>query len=877
MPRLPACLLWLMTTVVSAADPALPPDEPAEGISRTLADWRAAQYSDLRHALRIEVSPGFDRLHGRMVMRWHATHRVDLILDWRPPAQPGGARLAGLQVNGVQVSGQVIRDHLVVPAAFLREGDNELALEFDSPIAPARTAVTRYVDREDGAVYLYSLFVPADASSVFPCIDQPDVKARFDLELVASKGNEVVANMPVVARDDVGDATRWRFAPSPPLSTYVFAFAVGPFAIFTDPLSGHRLFVRRSQEARARVHLGEVMRLDREGIRYFEDLFERAFPFPKHDLVLVPEFPYGGMEHAGATFLREDAVLFPSEPSAIDILRRAQLVFHEAAHQWFGDLVTMRWFDDLWLKEGFANLMAMRAAGALLPQVDARNAFRALKVSAYRTDVTAGTTPIWQPLPNLSAAKSAYGPIVYSKAPGVLHQLAHYVGEDAFVRGVRAFLAHHAFANARWEDLISELEQAGGIALRDWAHAWVTRAGLPRIDVASTPDGEGRIASLSLVQTPLPDVLHAAADTWPQRIEVLVSGETPHRFDVHMSDAHTLVPEAAGLPAPRFVFANAGDWGYGLFMLDAPSRDVLLAHIGEVDDAFLRALLWEALWEAVREGELAPAQWIDAVLRELPREHDDVTVAALLGNLQTALRQYLDADGRDARQVAVEAVLSRGMRGSGTVSLRIACFRAYVALAASASAREDLKTLLDGSAQVPGVVLRSIDRFRIVRTLLALADPDAQALLASLRGQHDSDDDRRHAYASEAARPDAATKLRYFRAFLDDAALPERWIEDALPGFNTPEQDALTLPLLDEALHALPRLKRERRIFFVNNWLGAFVGGQRSGEALRIVRRFLDENTLDADLRRKVLEVEDGLARTVAIRARLARAALMVQ
>lgn len=854
------------------------------GIAQELAAWRTAHYRDLRYDLTLAVAPDFDRLRGRLTLRWSIAAPVDLVLDWRPHT---GAALSGIAVNGQPVAPRRVPDHLIVAAHALRAGENRIEMEIDAPVDVARTAVTRYADREDGARYLYSLFVPADASSLFPCIDQPDVKGRFALQLDLPEGNVAISNGPLERQTRDGARVRWRFAPTPPISTYVFAFAVGPFVEFTDASSGQRLFVRRSQEARARGELAETMRLNREGVRYFESVFDRPFPFAKYDLVLLPEFPFGGMEHAGATFLREDAVLFPAEPTVADRLRRAQLILHEASHQWFGDLVTMRWFDDLWLKEGFANLMAMRAALALMPEVDARSAFRALKTAAYRTDVTAGTTPIWQALPNLSAAKSAYGSIVYSKAPAVLHQVAHYVEEAAFIDGVRAFLRAHAYANATWADLVAALEAASAMDLQRWAHAWVRTPGLPRVDVELRL-ADDRIAALQLRQTALPSSLATADMTWPQRIDVVLldahgtpmngdrgvtaaaldeAGESAHALDVRIAGPCTAVPQAIGMPAPQLVFANAHDWGYGLFMLDARSRTAALGMLGSIGDPLLRAQLWDALWEAVRAAELAPRAWVELALRELPGERDEIAVAGLLGNLQTAMRWYLDAAARAGLQQRVEAMHVRAMQAAPTLSARVAWFRSYVALAASDDARVLLKALLDGSVQVPGMPLRSIDRFRIVRSLLALGDADAERLLAHLRAQDDSDDGRRHAYAAAAARNDAASKARYFAAFLDDAKLPERWIEDALTGFNMVEQAASTLPMLEEALDALPRLQRERRIFFINNWLGAFIGGQHDAAALDVVHRFLDRAQLDAQLRRKVLEAEDALARTVRIRA----------
>ncbi|MEW6690531.1 MAG: M1 family aminopeptidase, partial [Pseudomonadota bacterium] len=444
--RLPAALL---ATLMTAAAHAAPPLEP--GVPLALAQWRAKHYRDLRYDLRLQLAEGSDRAPGALEIKLRLPKKpVDVVLDWR------GKAIRNLRVNGRPLPVGVANEHLVVPARSLKPGSNTIALEFEAAVAVQGSALTRYRDREDGAEYVYSLFVPADASSVFPCFDQPDLKARFSLELEVPEGWKAISNGETEKRD----GSRIRFKPSEPISTYLFAFAAGPFEALRAEGDPVRLYVRRSRLERAKEHAAEVLRLNREAIAYFERYFARAFPFPKYDLVLLPEFPYGGMEHAGATFLNEERVLFPAPPSAADLLRRAQLVFHETAHQWFGDLVTMRWFDDLWLKEGFASFMAAKATEALAPQFDAWTAFHALKVAAVRTDATRGTSAIRYPLANLAAAKSAYGAIVYSKGPAVLRQLEFFLGEDNFRKGLRDFLRRHARGAADWHDLVRAFERA---------------------------------------------------------------------------------------------------------------------------------------------------------------------------------------------------------------------------------------------------------------------------------------------------------------------------------------------------------------------------------------------------------------------------------
>jgi aminopeptidase N len=861
-----AAALAAATVAVAEAAAAAPRLEP--GVSRELAQWRARHYADVRYALDASIAAPATKLEGRLEVRVAIRGKpVDLVLDWRPPA---GGTLAALAVNGAPIAKpRIAREHLVIPARHVRTGENVVRVAFASPIATAGTAVTLYRDREDGSDYVYSLFVPSDASSVFPCFDQPDLKARFTLALEIPAAWEAVSNAPEAERSDGGATKRVRFRATEPLSSYLFAFAAGPFATVDEvddgigPQPEVRLWVRKSRAERARREAHALFLVHRQALEYFTGYFGFPFPFPKHDLVLVPEFPYGGMEHAGATFLREDAVLFPFQPSANDRLRRAQLLLHETSHQWFGDLVTMRWFDDLWLKEGFANFMAAKATEKLLPEHHAWNAFHQLKVAAYRTDATPGTTPIWQRLPNLSAAKSAYGSIVYSKAPAVLRQAEFYLGEDAFRRAVQAFVHTHPYGAADWNDLVRAFERASGRKLGAWANAWVKRRGMPTVEAKWDVDRKGRVKRAVLAQS---DALRGGG-LWPMRTELLVAvNGTLQTLPVALEGSTAAIPRLAGQPAPRYVFANHGDYAYGRFLLDDASRAAVIADLAAVPDPFLRALLADALWDEVRDARLAPLAYVDLALAQARRETDEVTIASLVGRVQTALRWYLSAPQRAAAAPRVEAALADGMTNAADTGGRIVYFRAFVGAATTADARRTLKALLAGTQAVPGVKLSSRERFRIIERLLALGDPEAAALLTAQAAADHSDDGRRYAYAVAAARPEPEAKWRRFLAFLDDAALAESWIEESLAPFNTVEHAQWTAPFLETALEQLPELKRMRKIFFVERWLAAFLGGQTSAEAVTTAKRYLRETRLDPDLRRKVLEHLDGLERTVRIR-----------
>ncbi|MDT7807213.1 MAG: aminopeptidase [Acidobacteriota bacterium] len=867
------------------------PTLPGAGIPRELARWRAEHYRDVHYALDLMLRPGADMIEGRakIAVTLDAT-AGDLVLDWRvisKGAEPG-SRVSDIKANGRKVTDAQFKDeHILIPRAYLTAGANTVEMSFESPVSTSGSAVTRYLDREDNSEYVYTLFVPSDASTTFPCFDQPDLKARFTLRLTAPEGWRVVSNTEGRIQPEFDDTSgghpvsppkgmQWHwFDETEPISTYQFAFAAGPFAEFTDDASPYktRLFVRRSKTERAKKELPEVFRLNREGVRFFEEYFGHKFPFPKYDLVLIPEFAYGGMEHAGATFLREDGVLFPSDPTASDIAARAETMLHEAAHQWFGDLVTMRWFDDLWLKEGFATFMAYKAIEKVLPQYDAWKVFHLrTKPLAYLTDVTKGTTPIWQEIANLSAAKSAYGNIVYRKAPSMLRQAEFYLGAREFQQAVQLFVKEHAYANATWEDLVGAFERTSGRKLDAWAAAWVKRRGMPDVRVRWTVNNRGLVNRFEIEER---DAL-GEGGSWPMRVRVLLAPTDAHArpevLTVTLDGAGlTRVREAIGKHRPAFVFANFEDYGYGRFLLDDASRAYITRNLGSVSDDFLRALLWGSLWDSVREAELAPADFIGLAVKNAPAERDDVMLAFILSRTQTAFARYLSDVQQRALAPTLERVLYDGMTRAATQGQRITYFRTYREVATSTEALDHLADILAGKLEVPGMTLRSRDRFDIIRALTAAGDRRAPDLLKRQSEADKTDDARRYAYAAAAAAPDAALKKRYFGQFVGDKDLAESWIEASIGAFNTPQQSALTLPYLEPALGELPTLKRTRKIFFVNGWLAAFIGGQCDTRAAAEVRDFLARTpALDRDLRLKVLEAADGLERCVRVRARFA-------
>jgi len=765
----------------------------------------------------------------------------------------------------------LVNGHLNLPAI---AGKNALTVTFTSNAAPAGKSITRYDDKDDSNEYFYTLFVPMDASMAFPCFDQPDLKARFTLDLEYPSAWTAIGNTAPVS----ATGTHSTFAETRPISTYLFAFAAGPFAAIRslNP-AAPTIYVRRSQLARAQQEAPQVQAMAASGIAYFSDYFAQPFPFPKYDLVLIPGFPFGGMEHAGATFLNEDGVLFRSTPTASDYFRRNVLVLHETCHQWFGDLVTMRWFDDLWLKEGFAQYMAYRAMSQLEPASNPwKHFYEDIKPLAYGIDETQGTTPIFQNIVNLKDAKSAYGAIVYQKAPAVLKQLEFHIGSDTFRDGLRAYLKQHAYANAEWSDLIAAFKAVGdkpATNLDAWAEAWIKHRGMPEISAAWSCSG-GKIDRLTLTQHDiLPDGF-----AWPISNQIMLDysgqvGVPNHLLRVDWSTPSVAFSQAIGQPCPTFLFANSGDQAYGRFLLDAASEPAaahqLLESPEEKRDPLERTMLWGALWDDVHVANSPPRGYVDLALKSLPTETDESLARVQGARVATALHSYLAEPARLALAPRVESVVADRILHAPELGLRIVAFRTFTSIAETPPALGQIKDLLSGKLSVPGLELKPLDRWNLVAHLIAMSDPDAYAIYAAEAARDHSGEGQKYAYVAQAATPSPEIKARYFDEYLHSQTIQEDWTTQSLRSFNSWNQTALTAPYLVQSLNQLPDIKLHRKIFFLGAWLSAFIDGQdtlrASPEAQAAVRTWLADKSIDPDLRLKVLEVSDALDRTVRI------------
>ena len=845
------------------------------GVSRELATRRSALVSGIRYEVSLSLLAR-DSAPGSITVRFDAKRAADVILDFRGP------HLSNVKINGAGERAMFNGAHIRLAAADIRAGQNVLTADFTTPIAAAGASIIRFHDDKDGGDYLYTLLVPSDANLLFPCFDQPDLKARLTLALTVPAPWTAIANGITTQIDSIaGTSTvRYRFRETDPLPTYLFAFAAGPWKSFTGGPRHTRFLVRATRAGE--VETDSLQNQVGSALASLEKYFGVPYPFQQFQYMLSPAFPFGGMEHPGTTMFSEESFIYREPPTLNQRLRRRSTIYHEVAHHWFGDDVTMKWFDDLWLKEGFATYMAAkmqeieakadqsRTPGASAPVNPWLSFYLQNKPAAYDVDQTAGTTPVWQQLGNLDQAKSNYGAIVYNKAPGILKQLNYLVGDSAFQAGVHNFLVAHAYGNATWQDLLASIGDASHRSLAEWGRQYILRPGMPiieqQLDVAN-----GKIKRLALIQRPAQKL--SGRGVWPMRTEVALwsAGGAPRTIPVEVRAETTVVTAATGLAAPDFVFANLNDNAYGLVLLDPLSVTWLESHVGQVRDPFLRAMLWGAMWDLVRDARLAPTRFIASAVRELPAERDEQIAAGIVGRLSRAVSTYL-SDEQEADVIGgVESLLLAGASNAGlSYGLRKSQLDAYIVLARTPAATARLTAWLD-SASTAGVPLREPTRWAIVTHLVERGAPNADMLIAAETRRDTSASAKRSAFVAGAAPPSAPVKRRYFTRYFADSTLNEDWATASLRAFNATDQSSLTLEYLVPALDSLPWIQRNRRIFFLGSWLGGFIGGQRSPQALEQIDALLARrSTLPLDLRQKILQTRDDLERTVRIRAAFA-------
>ena len=836
---------------------------PEHGVSRTLALERSARVRNVACALhvRIPLDPSAP-LPASTVIDFDLTGAsTPLVLDFAPN---GVGRLHSCACNSHDVPADLINGHLIVPPEALIEGRNSLAIDFDAGDAP--------LNRRDG--YVYSIFVPARAHEALPCFDQPDLKARWTLTLEIPAGWVAVSNGSETTGSERGaeaepSTSLVSFATTEPLPTYLFAFAAGSFSVEGLIRDGRpmRVFHRESDTALAAANLAVIADLHAHALEWLEDYTGIPYPFGSFDVVIVPDFQFGGMEHPGAIFYNAAGVLLEANATRQQQLARAHVIAHETAHLWFGDLVTMPWFDDVWMKEVFANFMAARIVNPSFADLDHELRFlHAHYAGAYDVDRTAGAHPIRQPLDNLLDAGSLYGAIIYLKSPIVLRQLELAIGADTFREGVRQYLRRYAFATASWPDLIAILDAHSTRDLRRWCHDWIEEAGRPRIET-DMACREGSIERLSLRTL---DPVAGRHRRWPQQLEVTLGyGPRSEHISVDLN-GWADVAHAAGRPSPDYVLPNGAGLGYGDVRLDADSREWLADHLPEIEAPLTRASAWLTLWDSMLNAEVAPLRIVGLMLGALPVESNELNTLRILGWLERAFWIFLTDEERARTAPAVERGLRAALDAATSPPLKTAYFRSLRTLAWTPETVSWLRDVWAGTAD-PGMALGDADRVLLVEELAVRNLPDAPSLL-ECQIVDTSDEERRAALAFVA--PALSSDARVRDGFFETLQTPahwrrEPWVLDGLRWLHHPLRAARSVKYIDPGLRLLTQVQRSGDIFLPKRWADATLSGHGSTVAATAVRGFLDTvpPSFPDALRRVVLASADQLFRASRLRS----------
>ncbi|MEU8028387.1 aminopeptidase N [Streptomyces sp. NPDC049099] len=787
-------------------------------------------------------------------------------------------------LNGDQLDpAEVFKDSRIALPGLL-EGRNVLRVVADCAYTNTGEGLHRFVDPVDEQAYLYTQFEVPDARRVFASFEQPDLKATFQFTVKAPEGWTVISNSPTPEpKDNV-----WAFEPTPRISSYITALIVGPYH------SVHSVYEKDGQSVPLGIYcrpsLAEFLDSDaifevtRQGFDWFQEKFDYAYPFAKYDQLFVPEFNAGAMENAGAVTIR-DQYVFRSKVTDAAYEVRAETILHELAHMWFGDLVTMEWWNDLWLNESFATYTSIAcqaaAPGSRWPHSWTTFA-NSMKTWAYRQDQLPSTHPIMADIRDLDDVLVNFDGITYAKGASVLKQLVAYVGEDEFFKGVQAYFKAHAFGNTRLSDLLGALEETSGRDLKTWSKKWLQTAGINVLRPELRTDAEGVITSFAVRQEApeLPAGAKGEPVLRPHRIAIGLydldagSGKLvrTERIELDVDGELTAVPQLTGKRRPAVVLLNDDDLSYAKVRLDEESLKTVTEHLGDFEQSLPRALCWASAWDMTRDGELATRDYLSLVLSGIAKESDIGVVQSLHRQVKLAIDLYADPAARESLLTRwTDATLAHLRAAEPASDHQLAWARAFAATARTPEQLDLLEALLDGTQTVEGLAVDTELRWAFVERLAAVGRFDEAEIAAEYERDKTAAGER-HAATARAARPTTEAKAEAWASVVDSDKLPNAVQEAVIGGFVQTDQRELLAPYADRYFEVVKDIWDARSHEIAQQIaIGLYPAVQVSEETLAKTDAWLAAAEPNAALRRLVSESRAGIER--ALKAQAADAA----
>jgi len=817
-------------------------DAPEKGVSFVLNEHRKEDIQKVAYAITLAIpSEKSASISGNETIAFTLLAAdKPLVIDF----SANSSQVKSVMVDGTSISYSFVNEHIVIDKQFLHEGAILVQIEF--------IAGDLSLNRNDD--YLYTLFVPDRASTCFPLFDQPNLKATYELTLTVPEKWEAVSNGVLKEKKQQNDKSIFVFDRTKPISSYLFAFAAGKFYKKQRHVNGREMtmYYRETDSVKVNRNEQEVFDLHRKSLTWLEDYTRIRYPFDKFDFVLIPSFQYGGMEHPGSIFYNESSLFLDEHAPVNRQLSRASLIAHETAHMWFGDLVTMDWFNDVWMKEVFANFMAAKIVQPSFPDIDHRLRFLlAHYPSAYEVDRSAGANPIIQPLENLKNAGTLYGAIIYQKAPIVMRHLERKIGEELMQQSLRDYLKKFSYGNARWDDLIQIIDEKSPENIEAWSNVWVKTSGMP----------EYKWMGKNIVQHN-----DSVADRiWQQPLQI--SWNNPKQdTSVNMvlaSGVSLLVHSGPG-------FLNSDGFSYGYFSMDEEGKHYFLNNSLQWKDPAFRASMWMNCWESMVRGDgPSPLQLEQATLQTLTKESNPLLVDFLLGRLQSAWWQLLNDNDRAVMQHDLEEILWTLVLTTKEGGRKTPYFNAYRNLAVSTEGLNTLEALWEGSKTVKDLVLSEEDKITLAYEL-ALKIPARQELILRKQLELITNPDRqkRMQFVMPALSDDWTVRDGFFESLKKaENREHESWVLEALSYLHHPLRAKQSIQYLRPTLDLLQEVQLTGDIFFPQRWLASSFNGYSSKEASAIVKTFLKENPgYPYYLRNKILQSTDMLERAARLK-----------
>ena len=809
-----------------------------KGVSYELAQSRKESIKDVQYALHFDIPFNQnENIAGKNIITFVYSKNAskNLYIDFNEK----GDHLKTVKVNQKATDVVFENEHIAIPAHLLSEGKNEIEIEF--------TAGDLSLNRNDE--YLYTLFVPDRASTCFPGFDQPDLKASFALSLSIPDEWEAISNQKAEITL-AGNKKNYQFLPTKPLSTYQFAFAAGKFEKATDPVSGMTMYYRETDSTKVAANLEEIFQLHSQSLDWLKDYTTISYPFSKFDFALIPTFQYGGMEHPGSIFYRESSLILEPSASVNQRMRRASLIAHETAHMWFGNLVTMKWFEDVWLKEVFANFMAAKIVNPQFPEINHDLRFlMAHYPSAYEIDRSAGSHPIQQKLDNLKNAGTLYGAIIYQKAPIMMRNLETMMGEESFQNGLRDYLAQYSYSNATWDDLVNSLNKFTDKDLALWNKAWIKSKGMP--DVAYTLDDNLTIRvtndSIGLV--------------WPQTFQYELVGDQHEVKDIIISDPTGYTAPAT--PSDLRIVPNYNGRGYGYFAADEQSRNNMLATVNSVEAPEVRAAMWINIWEYVLRGELEAKKTMETILAGMATEKDPLILEYITNRMSNIFWQFTTQEDRQLISAKIDDTLFDLMALEKDISLKRILFNCFRQTASSKEGIYNLKKFWRDEMTL-GLEISEQDHIELAYEI-AVRDAEGSDEILATQLKNTKNPDRKEAmqFIMGSLSSNETDRDAFFESLKDPKNREhEPWVLKALGFLHHPLRAQQSVKYIQPSLEMLEEIQLTGDIFFPKGWVEQTVSTYQSKEAADAVNQFLNNNpNLSQNLKNKLLQSADPLFR----------------